>query len=272
MIYFIKAGQYVKIGYTRDITKRMSSIQTGNPLVLELLALIKGNNKKEKQLHYDFSVYHKHGEWFEYTGTLVTFIENICHQDMLQYVLINGFEVNYVSPTKRDIERALIGMGYNIQLDRISNIIFVNDESLDTYRLNMIYANMAMNGLAKRNTIYSAIKTIAMENQYDNLISQKERIYEEEIKQENRIYEEGIKQDMIADKWLKHCFHIGTDTDNILCISSIIDTIKAVSLNVSPDAIKRVLDNYGLENKTHSIKRKDGAFSTKRGYRNIQLK
>lgn len=66
MIYFIKAGQYTKIGYTNgELSTRIASIQTGCPFKLELLFTIDGDVDKERMLHRQFSLYRGVGEWFD---------------------------------------------------------------------------------------------------------------------------------------------------------------------------------------------------------------
>lgn len=50
MLYLIKSQQYVKIGFTTDLEKRMSIYTTHNP-DFELLDTCIGTLKDEKSLH-----------------------------------------------------------------------------------------------------------------------------------------------------------------------------------------------------------------------------
>jgi hypothetical protein len=61
---------YVKIGYTKDIKKRIDSLQTGNPRQLKVIWKIQCHNLYkargiEAQLHNIFHNKRKNGEWFK---------------------------------------------------------------------------------------------------------------------------------------------------------------------------------------------------------------
>jgi hypothetical protein len=78
MIYFIKANDKVKIGYADDPSKRIPSIQTSSPFLLEVLLIIDGDYSKERELHNRFHDVRTSGEWFQYEDSIKSFIkENI---------------------------------------------------------------------------------------------------------------------------------------------------------------------------------------------------
>ena len=64
MIYFIKSGNYVKIGYSKEPKQRLKELQTANPLKLTLMGTIPGTYSTEKALHSLYNKYKKRGEWF----------------------------------------------------------------------------------------------------------------------------------------------------------------------------------------------------------------
>lgn len=64
MIYFIRSGQYVKIGVSNAPKKRIAAIQSGNPNPIEILAIIDGSYEQEAALHQLFADAHHMGEWF----------------------------------------------------------------------------------------------------------------------------------------------------------------------------------------------------------------
>ena len=66
-IYVLRpVGQpYVKIGRTRDLYPRISTLQTGNPHPLELLFVMKGGGEQEAELHSRLGHSNVRGEWFE---------------------------------------------------------------------------------------------------------------------------------------------------------------------------------------------------------------
>ena len=64
MLYFIRSGQYVKIGVSANPRGRIASIQTGNPDPIEVLGVVPGDRELEKELHREFAPLHHRGEWF----------------------------------------------------------------------------------------------------------------------------------------------------------------------------------------------------------------
>jgi len=89
MIYFIREGEYpnteVKIGYTssNDISKRLGSLQNGNPRELWECWKIPGDKDIEKLVHRFFKRFRIRGEWFReddwYDILFHYFNENIRH-------------------------------------------------------------------------------------------------------------------------------------------------------------------------------------------------
>ena len=78
-VYFIQAGKEpkVKIGITNSIDNRLKQLQTGCPYPLNILAIIPGGRKKEKELHKRFEKYSEIGEWFSLSGDLQDFVDKL---------------------------------------------------------------------------------------------------------------------------------------------------------------------------------------------------
>ena len=70
-LYAITDGHSVKLGYSSDVRRRMSSMQTGHPETLKCIwKFYTGKNEDqakrlEKKLHRFCKKYAKRGEWFE---------------------------------------------------------------------------------------------------------------------------------------------------------------------------------------------------------------
>lgn len=73
-VYFIRCGDSVKIGVAVDVRKRLSSLQTGNPAPLSLMASMPGDEKAERKLHKQFSADRLSGEWFDLSPALREYI------------------------------------------------------------------------------------------------------------------------------------------------------------------------------------------------------
>jgi len=88
MIYFLKANDRVKIGYSHDPVSRIASLQTSSSYDLETLLLIDGTLDEEKELHTKFSMKRRSGEWFELDEELQLFIDtNMVHDRRYEFGL-----------------------------------------------------------------------------------------------------------------------------------------------------------------------------------------
>lgn len=77
MIYLIAhLDKFVKIGYTKNIHKRLSQLQTSSPVKLEVLHLIDGDVSLEKELHKMFKNYRANGEWFNYNSEIIEYFQD----------------------------------------------------------------------------------------------------------------------------------------------------------------------------------------------------
>ena len=77
VVYFIGSDEsnYVKIGTTIDIEKRIAGIQTSIPFDLKILLIISGGKNEERKTHSAFEQYRKRGEWFNNTGKLKMYLD-----------------------------------------------------------------------------------------------------------------------------------------------------------------------------------------------------
>jgi hypothetical protein len=55
----------VKIGWTDSPKRRLRDLQTGSPVLLQLLAVFEGGAIVEAELHRRFADKRRHGEWFD---------------------------------------------------------------------------------------------------------------------------------------------------------------------------------------------------------------
>jgi len=87
-VYFIKAGEYYKIGATRDLYGRFASIQVTNPNKCVLVHRIKTNNmrKTERLFKAMFTRTNalERGEWFTLTDRDIAYIKSGCYSDAIK--------------------------------------------------------------------------------------------------------------------------------------------------------------------------------------------
>ena len=81
MIYFLLAGDRVKIGVAKYPVNRVATIQTSCPYRLEVLLILPGSYQEEHDLHHKFRNYRCTGEWFEFGQGIHDYIALNEHND-----------------------------------------------------------------------------------------------------------------------------------------------------------------------------------------------
>ena len=75
VVYLLQAQglQWIKIGWTANLERRLEGFRTASPLLLTLLRVIPTATPValERQLHERYAAYRQHGEWFALPETLV---------------------------------------------------------------------------------------------------------------------------------------------------------------------------------------------------------
>jgi hypothetical protein len=64
VVYFLRSGDFVKIGTTRKLASRIDAIRTSAAHGIELLGAVPGDYATERTWHSRFSHLHARGEWF----------------------------------------------------------------------------------------------------------------------------------------------------------------------------------------------------------------
>jgi len=77
LVYFLAGGEFIKIGYSKDPTRRVGELSNSSPVELELLATIPGGHNKERALHERFDKHRRHGEWFARDQEILSYIREI---------------------------------------------------------------------------------------------------------------------------------------------------------------------------------------------------
>jgi hypothetical protein len=78
-VYMIQTGDDgpVKIGLTRDVRRRLETLQISSPTRLRLLALFEGSRELECELHRRFAAARIKGEWFKPIPELIEFAKGV---------------------------------------------------------------------------------------------------------------------------------------------------------------------------------------------------
>jgi hypothetical protein len=74
VIYFLRCGPYIKIGYTRSLPRRLSQIRRAIPFAIEVLHAERGTLKDEAAYFERFKEQLYQREWFYHRGALEDFI------------------------------------------------------------------------------------------------------------------------------------------------------------------------------------------------------
>lgn len=90
MIYFVKADNKIKIGYSSNPANRIITLQTSSPEELQVLLVIDGNMDDERELHKKFIDHKIRGEWFALSNEISEYIEAHLDNDRrYEFGLIN---------------------------------------------------------------------------------------------------------------------------------------------------------------------------------------
>ena len=65
-LYFIKCGDYIKIGVSDNVQRRLNDLRTSNPFPLELVYFGEGEGCDEEMWHSVFKHRLHHGEWYKF--------------------------------------------------------------------------------------------------------------------------------------------------------------------------------------------------------------
>ena len=105
MIYFIQAvgGGLIKIGKADDPAKRLAEIQRHSPVMLRIVATIKGEHEKERQLHQQFAGARHHREWFAPVKELREYISQVNNG-------VDGHNIEYNNTSVNDAIMDRIGV------------------------------------------------------------------------------------------------------------------------------------------------------------------
>lgn len=80
-VYFIRSGSFIKIGLSKRVRSRASSIATASPQGMEVLAIlpcpVDALPYVESRLHARFAELRVRGEWFRDQPVLLEFIEEV---------------------------------------------------------------------------------------------------------------------------------------------------------------------------------------------------
>ena len=78
MVYFVQdeTGP-VKIGWTRNLIRRLSQLNTSNPRRLRILGVTGGQEREERRIHSRFRHLRIKNEWFRNDKELLDFIESL---------------------------------------------------------------------------------------------------------------------------------------------------------------------------------------------------
>lgn len=74
-VYFVKTGDFIKIGYGSNIASRLLALQCANPQPLQLMHWERGSMSDERAFHKRFEHQRTRGEWFSFDGELLDYVK-----------------------------------------------------------------------------------------------------------------------------------------------------------------------------------------------------
>lgn len=74
VVYFVRCGDFIKIGRTDCLPLRLKDMGTVNPYPLTVIHTVPGNRRTEIEFHTTFAAHRHRGEWFRLEGALEEFL------------------------------------------------------------------------------------------------------------------------------------------------------------------------------------------------------
>jgi hypothetical protein len=74
-VYFLRAGNTVKIGFSKNLQGRLEKLRNGNSFPVFICKFVNGDRKTERSFHKRFAEYRLRGEWFDLRGSLAKYLE-----------------------------------------------------------------------------------------------------------------------------------------------------------------------------------------------------
>jgi DNA-binding XRE family transcriptional regulator len=149
MIYLIShSNQFLKIGYTKDIKKRLSQLQVSSPIKLELLHIIEGDLSLEKELHILFKDYATNGEWFIFSEDIVNYFKD-------KYCLM--WSEGFIKYSQRDIIGLIRAkrIKNNLSLEHVASLYGCTPQSMYDIEKREVQGKVTLSTLYKIAKIYN---------------------------------------------------------------------------------------------------------------------
>lgn len=130
MLYLLKSGNYLKIGYAKNIEERMKLYTTHNP-DFELLDKAEGTLLDEKELHKLCKKWQHRTEWYDYNEEVIKIFKEFVTKNKSDII----FKFLIIKEESSEVE---IIDTYNDYLDAESYILSKYDGDKSVYRIYYI--------------------------------------------------------------------------------------------------------------------------------------
>jgi hypothetical protein len=112
-VYFVRCGDFVKVGFAVDVDSRVAELQTGNPHKLQMMAVLTDVlPSTERLFHRVMHEYRHRGEWFRLDEAVCRLISHIASgnalvtEPQIRYALMEP--VNLPEPLRDVFVRSFI--------------------------------------------------------------------------------------------------------------------------------------------------------------------
>jgi len=142
MIYFIQHTDFIKIGYTKEIHKRLNQLQVSCPVKLKVLGLIPGGFEDESKHHIMFEHLRSHGEWFSANQELIDFIAKQ-NTDLMWKHGFQEHEYNEMGILKECRKRE------HLSLERLGEKLGTSKQSVQSMERRTLNGSITLGALVK---------------------------------------------------------------------------------------------------------------------------
>lgn len=89
-IYFLRVTEAIKIGFSRNPSRRLTALRTGLSAEATSLVCVRGSQMDERTLHSMLALYRKRGEWFSSSPPVIAVMAHAAAHGCIRKDLIRG--------------------------------------------------------------------------------------------------------------------------------------------------------------------------------------
>ena len=137
-VYFIRSGDFVKIGYSLDPVKRLAKIGTDSPYKCEIIGIFASQDFSETEMHRKFSHLWSRGEWFLFDQSMIDFASEFGCDLQRKITIVDNSNKHPLQIFSKDANVSIGAIAEKADISRNQLYRIMNGENTTTDTLSRI--------------------------------------------------------------------------------------------------------------------------------------